>query len=165
MSSCFQIQWPFPYLYHPSWKTILSYLPYLCILLFSLLFQWLHFLCWLSAWVLNVGMPQTTAPALCLILFIPSSRSPITKRKPTQSLIITPTKWLSLKILSTILYYLVYAHMYTHAHIHAYFYPCFNVISLSLLEHKPRENRYLQALAHLCIPAKRAAACVQEVLN
>lgn len=77
MSSCFQIQWPFLYLYHPSWSTILSDLPYLCILLFSLLFQWLHLLCWLSAWVLNVGMPQTTAPALCLILFIPSSRSPI----------------------------------------------------------------------------------------
>ena len=125
------------------WGTALSYRPRHSVSLCFLSFQWLlRLLCCLSAFVLNVGTPQTSEPDLYLILFIFFSCSSIKNRKTTVIHCYTNQTAFSAHmnhhfILSCLF---THAHTHTHTHTHKYFYLCVSIISFSLLEHKLHES-------------------------
>lgn len=144
ISACFQIQ-PFLFLYHPTWSTISSYLPWHCILVFSL-FQWsllppsplLALLC-LNSKCWNAPDLWSSPLSYPVSIFFPHSEK---GNQCHYSFSHHQIAFSANTYHSLILSYLgIHAFTHTNKHIYTYtymicLYYCFNFISFSLIGYK-----------------------------
>ena len=131
-SSWFQIQWPF--LYHPCWSTVVSYCPHHSV--FSLVSMTssssLLAFCWSSKCWDAPDLRTRPLSHLVHILLLFFNQ----KQKNNHRSLLHQSDCFLCKYLSP--FYII---LFIHTHTHKYFYPCFSIISFSLLENKFHENR------------------------
>ena len=135
-SSWFQIQWPF--LYHPCWGTVVSYCP--CHSVSSLVSMTssssLLALCWRSKCSDAPDLRTRPLSHLVHILLLFFNQ----KQKNNCHSLLHQSDCFLCKYLSPF-FIILFILSLTHTHTHKYFYPCFSIISFSLLENKFHENR------------------------